>query len=70
MLLEVLFSEVPQEIDPVSGLPERTARTILSQLLEEKILVADMPKGPVRLALPTHLAGFLFPDLYPPQLTV
>lgn len=70
MLLEVLFrGEVPRgDLTRVSGLPERTARTILSQLLEEKILVSDMPKGPVRLALPTHLAGFLFPDLYPPQL--
>ncbi len=68
MLLEALFrGSVPRgDLTRVSGLTERTARTILAQLLEEKILVADMPKGPVRLAFPTHLAGFLFPELYPP----
>lgn len=43
----------------------RTGRDILPQLVEEGILVSDMPKGPVRLAFPTHIAGYLFPDLYP-----
>lgn len=51
----------------LSGLAERTGRTLLGQLLDEGLLVADMPKGPVRIAIPTHLAGYLFPDLYPAQ---
>jgi Fic family protein len=46
----------------------RTGRDILPQLVEEGILVSDMPKGPVRLAFPTHIAGYLFPDLYPNRL--
>jgi len=52
----------------VSGMAERTGRILLRQLLEEGLLVSDMPKGPVRLAFPTHVAGYLFPDLYPIQL--
>ena len=46
----------------------RTGRDILPQLVEEGILISDMPKGPVRLAFPTHIAGYLFPDLYPNRL--
>ncbi|MBI1921625.1 MAG: hypothetical protein HYS23_11170 [Geobacter sp.] len=52
----------------VSGMAERTGRMLLGQLLDEGLLVANMPKGPVRLALPTFVAGYLFPDLYPAQV--
>jgi Fic family protein len=51
----------------VSGMAERTGRMVLGQLLDEGLLVSDMPKGAVRLAFPTHVAGYLFPDLYPMQ---
>jgi hypothetical protein len=49
----------------VSGLTERTGRKVLRLLLEEGLLVWDMPKGPVRLALPMFAAEYYFPDLYP-----
>lgn len=52
----------------VSGMAERTGRMLLGQLLDEGLLVSSMPKGPVRLALPTFVAGYLFPDLYPAQV--
>ncbi|CAG0957974.1 Fic family protein [Geobacter sp.] len=52
----------------VSGMAERTGRMLLGQLLDEGLLVSSMPKGPVRLALPTFVAGYLFPDLYPAQI--
>jgi Fic family protein len=52
----------------VSGMAERTGRIVLSQLLDEGLLVSNMPKGPVRLALPTFVSGYLFPDLYPAQI--
>jgi len=52
----------------VSGLAERTGRVVLGQLLEEGLLVSDMPKGVVRIAFPTFVAGYLFPDLYPAQI--
>ena len=53
----------------VSGMAERTGRMLLGQLLDEGLLVSDMPKGQVRLAFPTFVAGYLFPDLYPAQLS-
>lgn len=47
------------------GLKERTGRNLLAQLIEEGLLVSATPKGEVRLGLPIHVAGWLFPDLYP-----
>ncbi|MHB8907778.1 MAG: Fic family protein [Syntrophales bacterium] len=49
----------------VSGLKERTGRTLLGQLIVEGLLVSDTPKGDVRLGFPIHAAGWFFPDLYP-----
>jgi Fic family protein len=53
----------------VSGMAERTGRMLLGQLLDEGLLVSDTPKGQVRIAFPTFAAGYLFPDLYPAQVT-
>jgi Fic family protein len=53
----------------VSGMAERTGRMLLGQLLDEGLLVSDSPKGAVRLSFPTHVAGHLFPDLYPARIT-
>ncbi len=52
----------------VSGMAERTGRILLGQLLSEGLLRSDTPKGVVRMDLPTHVAGSLFPDLYPAQI--
>jgi hypothetical protein len=35
------------------------------QLLVEELLVSDTPKGEVRIGLPIHAAGWLFPEFYP-----
>lgn len=56
------------EIIRVSGMAQRTGRILLGQLLDEGLLLSDTPKGAVRLGLGTHLAGHLFPDLYPQQI--
>jgi Fic family protein len=53
------------EIIRVSGLAERTGRILLGQLLSERLLVSDSPKGAVRLGIPTQVAAYLFPDIYP-----
>ncbi len=70
MLQEVLLrGQVSRgEIIRVSGMAERTGRILLGQLLDEGLLLSDTPKGAVRLGLGTHLAGHLFPDLYPQQI--
>lgn len=56
------------EMIRVSGMAERTGRILLGQLLDERQLVSDTPKGAVRLNFPTQVAGNLFPDLYPSQI--
>jgi Fic family protein len=56
------------DIIRVSGMAERTGRLVLGQLLDEGLLVSDSPKGAVRLDFPTHVASYLFPDLYPGQI--
>lgn len=67
MLQEVLLrGEVKRgEIIRVSGMAERTGRSVLKQLLDEGALVSDSPKGAVRMTFSIHVAGYLFPDLYP-----
>lgn len=62
MLQEVLLrGEMSRgEVAAASGL-KRAGREILAQLVEEGILVSNMPKAPVRLAFPTHL-GKHFPQ--------
>jgi Fic family protein len=47
----------------LTGLKERTARTLLSELIDEGLLVSDTPKGMVRLHFCAHLLPFWFPDL-------
>jgi Fic family protein len=49
----------------LTGLKERTARTLLSRLIDEGLLTSDTPKGPVRLQFSTHLLPVWFPDLGP-----
>ena len=53
------------EASRLTGLPERTARTVLSDLLQEGLLTSDTPKGKVRIGLPVHALGSLLPNLYP-----
>ena len=53
------------EIIRISGMAERTGRILLGQLLTEGLLQSDSPKGLVRIGIPTHVAGYLFPDIYP-----
>lgn len=51
-----------------SGMGERSGRQLLGQLLDEGLLISDSPKGSVRLDFPTHVASYLFPELYPAQI--
>jgi Fic family protein len=53
------------EFSQMTGLGERTARSLLSKLLSEKLLVSDTPLGPVRFGLPLDALQFLLPQLYP-----
>jgi len=49
----------------ITGLSERTARKVLKKLINEDLLQSHTPKGPVHLNIPSHVASFLFPGLFP-----
>lgn len=65
-----LRGEVPRgEAERITGLPERTARRLTSQLVDEGLLTSETPKSPLRLGLPTAVASYYFPGLYPDDIT-
>jgi len=49
----------------VTGLPERTARRILSALEDEELVTSESHRSPVRFSIPPKVVGYYFPDLYP-----
>jgi Fic family protein len=53
------------EAPRITGLNERSARDVLSKLLDEGFLLSDSPKGKVRVGFPVHALGSLLPNLYP-----
>ena len=55
------------EASVVMALPERTARQVLSRLVDAGIIGSDTPKGPVSLRFSTVSAEALFPRLFPAQ---
>ncbi|MGB5158344.1 Fic family protein [Desulfobacterium sp. N47] len=61
-----LRGEIPRgEIPNIIGMPERSARRVVSSLLVKGYLVSDSEKGPVMLGFPTSMVGYYFPRLYP-----
>ncbi len=62
----LLRGTVPRgEASRVTGLPERTARDIVRTLLQDGLLTSSTPKGPLRLAIPTSVSAYWFPNLFP-----
>jgi Fic family protein len=53
------------EASRITGLPERSARRVLSHLLEEGVLSSETKKSPVSLRFPVETLEDLFPKLYP-----
>ncbi len=53
------------EASRITGLPERSARRVLKDLVKEGMLASVTPKGPVSLRFPMHSLETLFPRLYP-----
>ncbi len=53
------------EIARITGLPERTARRVLSDLTAAGLLASDTPKSAVTLRFPVETLDSLFPRLFP-----
>ncbi|MDP3318654.1 MAG: Fic family protein, partial [Bosea sp. (in: a-proteobacteria)] len=49
----------------ITGLPERTARRVLNEVVSEGLLASETPKGSVSLRFPADRLEVLFPRLYP-----
>ncbi len=52
-------------VSRITGLPERSARRVLNELLHVGLLASDTPKGAVSLRFPAAALEDLFPRLYP-----
>jgi Fic family protein len=57
------------EFARMTGLGERTARTLLSRLLATGLVASDGPYSAVRFAFPLDALQFLLPELYPEAAT-
>lgn len=53
------------EIGRITGLPERSARRVLNDVINFGLLASDTPKGKVSLRFPADALENLFPRLYP-----
>jgi Fic family protein len=52
------------EIARITGLPERTARRALNDVIATGLLASETPKGPVSLRFPADALDVLFPRLF------
>ena len=52
------------DISRISGLPERTARRLLNDVVTEGLLASDTPKGSLSLRFPVKMQDILFPRLF------
>ena len=57
------------EFQQMTGLGERTARSLLSRLIETGLVSSESHTAPVRFAFPLDALQFLLPDLYPEAAT-
>jgi Fic family protein len=53
------------EISRITGLPERTARRALNDVIATGLLASETPKGAVSLRFPVDALEILFPRLFP-----
>ena len=53
------------DVPRITGLPERTARRVVNDVVAEGLLASDSPKGAVSLRFPTETLDILFPRLFP-----
>lgn len=51
-------------IATITGMPERTARNLISPLLNLGLLKSTTPKGSLRLGFPIEAVKYYFPALY------
>lgn len=64
--LFAMHCELPRgDFARMTGLGDRTATTLIANLLTAGLLRSDSPRGPVRFGIPMDGLRFLFPNLWP-----
>jgi Fic family protein len=53
------------EVSRITGLPERTARRVLNEVIATGLLASETPKGAVSLRFPVDTLDIFFPRLFP-----
>ncbi len=62
----LMYGEINRgRVPALIGAKERTGSKVIKELTERGYLTSNMPKGPIRLKIGTHLANYLFPGLVP-----
>ncbi len=66
LLIEVMHrGEIARgDVEPITGLKERTARALLGQLIQARMLGSESEKGAVSLRFPVDALDVLFPRLF------
>ena len=60
--------ELPRsEVADVLGTSPRTARRVVSALIDQDVITSDTPKGDLRITFPARLASRWMPGLFPEQ---
>jgi Fic family protein len=73
-LLKALFLQgaIPRgEARSIMGMEnrsERQARRIVSQLVKEELVCSESHRAPLKIAFPTHVLRYYFPDLFDPSV--
>jgi Fic family protein len=62
----LIAGEVPRgKVKDIIGTKERTATTLIKELIQMDFLESDTPKSAIRLKFNAHFASYIFPDLIP-----
>jgi Fic family protein len=62
----MLRGEIPRgDVPRLIGMGERTATSLIGQLLEEELVTSTSHRAPLRFHIPGKVVGYYFPDLYP-----
>lgn len=63
----LLVGEIPRgQVKNIIGTKDRTASSLIKELLELDYIESTSPKSPIRLKLNSFFASYLFPGLVPP----
>ncbi|MBP9865856.1 MAG: hypothetical protein KBC91_05590 [Candidatus Omnitrophica bacterium] len=62
----LLRGELPRgEVEVLLGISARSARRVVSALMERQVIASDSIRSPLRLAFPTNVTDRWLPGLFP-----